>query len=363
MVYPNIMAIMIRKYGINNIIKSIPTLMDNLLVYSFLKKPKRGPLFVSWDITSKCNFKCSYCNRWKSKKQELDTLNKLKIVNQLGKAGVKMLSLCDGEPLLSDDLILIIKEAKKYNININISTNGYLLEKLADKLIKSDLDSIIISVESHKDYVHDSIRKKGSFKSILAGIKKINKLRQNKKPFVSIRTLVNRKTFFQLHNFVSYWQTKVDEIMFQPIHSNPCLCFKIPKEMEFKQKEDLMCLKYFSVLLKNFKCLNNQYNKKIPSYLFDKNSLKKDIICFCGFLYIDIDAEGSVYPCIQHHINVGNLQKRTFDKIWNSDKLNKYRNSIKSKKNNCICWYNCSMIDIYMSKIFLKFKSNAQNDT
>lgn len=358
MISKNTPSAIIKKNGLMNILGSIPTLWDNLFVYLFLKKPKKGPLFVSWDIISKCNFSCSYCYRDKVRQKILPTKDMIKIVKQLGKSGVKMLSICGGEPLLFDDLTLIIQEAKKQKMNVNISTNGFLLKKFVRKLIDSGLDSIIISAESHKRDVHDSIREEGSFKSILDGIEEIKKERRNKRPFIGIRTVINNRTFYDLHDFVSYWDTKVDEILFQPIHSNPNLTFIIPKNMQFKQNEEAEHRKYFLKLLKKFKFLDNPYNREIPSFLFDKHKLQKKLNCFAGFFFIDIDCKGNVYPCGGHYVSVGNLREKSLSEIWSNEKINSFRRTIKFTENTCDCWLNCSMLNIYLTKLLKWFGKN-----
>ena len=140
----------LKKYGKNKLRGGL-TLLDNLATYMLDTKAKRGPLFVGWDIITACNARCSYCHRWKKENQATKPLTKsekLRIVKELGKAGVWLLSLCGGEPLLDKDLMDVIKTAKQHNLLVNISSNGFLLPKKAEQLIlqlKSKIDHFICS--------------------------------------------------------------------------------------------------------------------------------------------------------------------------------------------------------------------------
>ncbi|MFH1249411.1 MAG: hypothetical protein V1660_04630 [archaeon] len=54
------------RYG-SSFIRGSATLFANSLFYISNRPLPRGPLFVAFDITFKCNSKCFYCDRWKIK--------------------------------------------------------------------------------------------------------------------------------------------------------------------------------------------------------------------------------------------------------------------------------------------------------
>lgn len=339
----------------NKPIRGILTFSDNLANYLLFKKPKRGPLFVSWDITSKCNSRCAYCRRWRLKlqrKKELGTKQRLEIVRQLGKSKVWMISFCGGEPLLMEDLGIIIKEAKRQKMLVNLSTNGLLLKKKAQLLVDSGVDSVIISVESHIPKIHDSIRGvKGSFNRLKEGIDLIKKLRHSNLPTLAVRLIVNKKTCQNLGDYIKYWKPRVDEIILQPIHENPVIAFKIPKNMRLPEEDKERFSNNFNNTLKKHKLGFRGYYKEFPAFFFNKKELAKKYRCFAGYFYLDIDAQGNVYPCGEHIKNLGNLTKHSFVDTWQGKRLNQFRKIIRAHKNKCICWYNCSMLNAYLSKL------------
>ena len=95
---------------------------------------------VSWSLTFLCNQRCSYCDVWKYRKEELDLPQVEKIIDELSCLGTKWISFTGGEPLLRSDLESIIAYAKSKNIYVSVSTNGVLVPekinilKLADKV-------------------------------------------------------------------------------------------------------------------------------------------------------------------------------------------------------------------------------------
>lgn len=337
-------------HHLKNPSRSFLTGFDNLFCYLFDKSPKRGPLFVNWDITTKCNSKCVFCDRWKIGGKELSTKDKLHIIRELGKSGVWFLSLCGGEPLLTKDLDIILKEIKKQKMLVNISTNGFLLKKKSKLLLDSEVDFITVSIQSHNPSIHNSISgQKDMFQKINAGIDSIKKIEKTKRPKIYGRVVFNNLTLQHLNEFLEYWRPRLDEIILQPILDNTKMFFKIPKHMKFSKK-DKKRFDNFNNLLKIHKSYNS-YNKMVPKYIFEKERLKKEIKCFACYFFLTLDAEGNVYSCSSRNRKIGNLRKESLSSILNSNDIKDFRRMIKHRKNKCVCWHSGSMLNVYLSKI------------
>jgi MoaA/NifB/PqqE/SkfB family radical SAM enzyme len=338
---------------LKNLSKACLTCSDNLFCYLFNKNSSRGPLFVNWDITYNCNAKCIFCDRWKIKGKELSTGEKLNIIRQLGSSGVWFLSLCGGEPLLTKDLDIILKEIKKQGMLINISTNGSILKEKAKLLVDSGVDFITVSVQSYKPELHDSITGfKGLFKRVDNGIDSIKKIRKNKSPKIFGRLVINDLVISDLNNFLSYWRPKFDEILLQPIFNNPKMWFKTPENMKFLKKSKKEFDNFYH-LLKIYN-IDNLYNRLIPKFIFEKKEIKKDIRCFAGYFFLTLDAEGNVYSCSSRYKKLGNFNNKFLD-ILNSRKMKDFRDAIKNRENNCVCWHSGSMLNVYLSKVSNSF--------
>lgn len=109
------------------------------------------PLRVMFEITYRCNFKCPHCYVPQSyrneKRRELTTQEIFFILNQLKEAGCLYLGFTGGEPFLREDIVEIIRYAKRCGFQILIYTNGSLInEKIAIELKHFKLNKIDITI-------------------------------------------------------------------------------------------------------------------------------------------------------------------------------------------------------------------------
>ncbi len=338
-----------------NYIKAALTLLDNISVYLFRKTPSRGPFYVNFAVSPECNLKCSHCGKWRKTfpgPSLLSTEKKLKIINQLADSGVCYLSLYDKEPLLADDLECIILKAKERGMVVNISTNGLLLKDKSDFLIKSKVDSIIVSAESHISEIHDGMRGcPGLFDNILAGIELIRSKRLKRRPHIAIRGLITKENYPTLNDYVGFWKDKVDEIILKPISDNKTINYSIPENMRFSLEDKKNFNECYADFRKKHFFANNIYMREIPQYFFDPVKLSGKYTCFAGFLFGNIDLEGNVYFCAEQRHKIGNLQNKEFRKIWASLEAKDQRKKM-SKNRECFCWLELFFLNIYLTKIF-----------
>ncbi|MEM5878989.1 MAG: radical SAM protein [Candidatus Aenigmatarchaeota archaeon] len=106
-------------------------------------------------VTPYCNARCSYCTLggedFFNNISNFMTPNEIKKLVKIGVGvGFKHIKISGGEPLLRDDIIEIVKSVRKINgiKNLNLGTNGILLEKYAKDLKEAGLDSITVSLNT-----------------------------------------------------------------------------------------------------------------------------------------------------------------------------------------------------------------------
>ena len=103
------------------------------------------------EITSSCNLNCSFCQEtlrapvFMSTEQFTHVLKEIKPYTNFIYLHVK------GEPLLHPQLENILKMCREENIIVNITTNGTLLHKQLDTLIKYPVHQINVSIHSADD--------------------------------------------------------------------------------------------------------------------------------------------------------------------------------------------------------------------
>lgn len=121
----------------------------------------------------KCNQKCLFCyaaNEDMAKSRELNTEEWMQAIDKLRKAGVAMITFTGGEPTLRKDLCYLIDKAKWFVTRLN--TNGVLLsEELCASLSRASLDSVQITLYSHREKTHNELVGSEHFEDTVNGIK------------------------------------------------------------------------------------------------------------------------------------------------------------------------------------------------
>lgn len=103
--------------------------------------------------------------------EELTTEEALSLCDDLGKMGMKWITLSGGEPLTRKDWPLLAKGLKKNGIIPNMITNGWLLDKeTVLKMRECELGTVAISLDG-TEKTHDSIRREGSFERNIKAFK------------------------------------------------------------------------------------------------------------------------------------------------------------------------------------------------
>ena len=99
--------------------------------------------YIRLSITDVCNFKCGYClpNGYQKDKSDnrkfLSSEEIERLAKGLSELGVSKIRLTGGEPTVRKDFFDIVKILKK-NSGIKktvITTNGYRLDQIAEKLV------------------------------------------------------------------------------------------------------------------------------------------------------------------------------------------------------------------------------------
>ncbi|AZC24538.1 MULTISPECIES: heme d1 biosynthesis radical SAM protein NirJ [Pseudomonas] len=156
------------------------------------------PPVVIWNLLRRCNLTCKHCYATSADsvfRDELDTPAALQVIDDLAEAGVKVLILSGGEPLLRDDLFQLSAHARAHGMFVALSSNGTLIdESNIEQVSAADFDYVGISIDGLQD-THDSFRQlKGSFARSL----KAMRLCRERGIRVGMRTTLTRDNYPQL---------------------------------------------------------------------------------------------------------------------------------------------------------------------
>lgn len=114
-------------------------------------------------VTDRCNFRCPYCmpreafggeHRFLPRKSILSFEEITRVVSVFQGLGVRKVRLTGGEPLLRTELPSLVRRLGSVpELELALTTNGSLLERLAEELADAGLSRITVSLDSLDDTV------------------------------------------------------------------------------------------------------------------------------------------------------------------------------------------------------------------
>ena len=133
--------------------------------------------YLRVSVTERCNFRCQYCMpekpfSWVPKENLLSFEELFLFIKVAMDEGVNKIRITGGEPLLREDLDTFIRMIHDHNpdVDLALTTNGYLLPQVAQKLKDAGLKRLNISLDSLKADVAAKIAQKDVLPQVLKGI-------------------------------------------------------------------------------------------------------------------------------------------------------------------------------------------------
>jgi cyclic pyranopterin phosphate synthase len=128
-------------------------------------------------VTDRCNFRCQYCMPaeglpWLDRSEVLSFEEIERIVTVLAQMGVETLRLTGGEPLVRRDFPALAAALKRVPglRELSVTTNGFLLERDAEALVRAGIDRFNVSVDSlQRDRFFEQTRR-DALPRVLAGL-------------------------------------------------------------------------------------------------------------------------------------------------------------------------------------------------
>jgi cyclic pyranopterin phosphate synthase len=133
--------------------------------------------YLRISVTERCNFRCQYCMpekpfSWVPKENIMSYEDMFKFVKVAIDNGVNKIRITGGEPLLREGLDNFVAMIYNYknDIDLALTTNGFLLPSVAKRLKEAGLKRINVSLDSLKPEVAHHIAQKDVLATVLKGI-------------------------------------------------------------------------------------------------------------------------------------------------------------------------------------------------
>ncbi len=276
----------------------------------YSKKVKRFKR-VYIEITNICNMSCSFCPKTNRKKEYMKSSDFEKILIKVKDYTDYIYLHVKGEPLMHSELYSMLDLCKKYDMKVNITTNGTLLNQNKEKLVKSSVRQLNISLHSFEDVINQIQIKK--LDECLEAAKYIS---ENSDTIIAFRlwNIENNYNNITLQN--KYIVDKIQEVFG---------IFDLYDKLNINN----------NIKIKDKVFLNIECKFAWP----DINEKEKNIIGKCHGLVdqIGILVDGTVVPCCLDNngdINLGNILNDDigFEEILNSNRVQKMLDGFKTNK-------------------------------
>jgi radical SAM protein with 4Fe4S-binding SPASM domain len=274
------------------------------------------PLSVQLDLTYRCNERCVHCYLDHDDHGEMTTTEIKELLDQMADAGVFYLTVSGGEIMMRRDFFEILEHARLRTFCIKLKTNGVLIRKKeAQRLRELGVESVQISIYSHRPEVHDAITKMpGSFRQSIEAVRLLRKHRIH----------VDMANVLMIHNVHDYDGVKAfaAELGSQFI-IDPTITPMMDGDrsiLSLNVDEDTLREVFHNEALAG----NVEEFCAVPQGPGQEelNSLP----CSAGHTACYVSPYGDVYPCVQFPLPCGNVRRTKFIDIWrHSPKLNEVR--------------------------------------
>jgi GTP 3',8-cyclase len=128
-------------------------------------------------VTDRCNFRCTYCMpaeglTWLPREDLLTFEELTRVVAVFVRLGVRSLKITGGEPTVRADLPLLIAMLREVapELDLSMTTNGLLLDRLAVPLARAGLVRVTVSLDSLVRHRFEAMTRRDALDRVLGGI-------------------------------------------------------------------------------------------------------------------------------------------------------------------------------------------------
>jgi radical SAM protein with 4Fe4S-binding SPASM domain len=264
---------------------------------------ERVPLEVLFEVTHRCNLPCTHCylpNHADNGELSFDEV--VGVLDQLAAAGTMFLTLTGGEVLSRRDFLEILDAAVARRFVVKVLTNATLItDEVADRFAAAGVIEVSVSVYGSSAEIHDAVTEMpGSYEKTIAGIQRLR-------------------------------ARGLHVTMKAPVMTVNGQAAKDLQQMAMMQ--NMPCSFELSITAKNNGDpgpLQLQLQHKNMIRLMTDEALRSTLLpddpdgagpepCNAGRGYCAVGPTGDLMPCIMMPMVVGNLRKRSFQEMWQTD--------------------------------------------
>ncbi|ANH46806.1 GTP 3',8-cyclase MoaA [Helicobacter pylori] len=298
--------------------------------------------YIRVSVTKQCNFRCQYCMPntpldFFDDEELLPLDNVLEFLKIAIDEGVKKIRITGGEPLLRKGLDGFIAKLHAYNkeVALVLSTNGFLLKKMAKDLKNAGLSQVNVSLDSLKSDRVLKISQKDALKNTLEGIEESLKAGLKLKLNTVVMKSVNDDEILELLEYAKNRNIQIRYIEFmENTHAK-----SLVKGLKEREILDLIAQKYQIIKTEKPKQGSSKIYTLENGYQFGIIAPHSDDFCqSCN--RIRLASDGKICPCLYYQDAIDakeaiiNKDTKNIKKLLKQSVINKPEKNMWNDKNS-----------------------------
>ena len=290
----------------------------------------RHPVWCTWQVTYRCDFRCGFCDYWKGAwgsqpEQSVEMFERGS--RKLARLGSLLISLAGGEPFLRPDLPEIVRAVAGYHFPF-VTTNGwYVTAELARAVFEAGLWGASVSIDYADPARHDKRRGvKGAYQRAVRALEYFSQARVHQWQRVNLICVLLHDNLDQIEPLLELAAEREAYFMVQPYGRRKTGSSRFVHEQDGVSRTLVGLRDKYPNFLSNRVFLSR----------FDQALDGGVPGCKAGTAFFNIDSAGDIAICVEQRGEaVANLYRHSSGAI-----VQKLRAAAKG--NTCAdCWYNC----------------------
>jgi MoaA/NifB/PqqE/SkfB family radical SAM enzyme len=291
----------------------------------------RRPVWCAWQVSYRCNFRCTFCRYWidpMGDQPELSVADFRAGCRKLAEWGTLLVSLAGGEPLIRPDIVEIVAAVAQQHMPF-LTTNGWFsTPELAQELMAAGLWGASVSIDYADAARHDRRRgMPGAFERAVAALEHFSAARRYKWQRVNLMAVLMDDNLDQIEPMIRIAAERDAYFMVQPygVRKTGATRFICPNDgtvsrylLELRRQQvNFLSSPYF---LSRF---DQALDGGVPG-------------CRAGRGFFSIDSRGDIAVCVEERARpVANLYEHSAREI-----ARRLRSDATPRRCRA-CWYNC----------------------
>ena len=335
---------------------------------------------ISLKIVNSCNLRCKTCGQWGetgyNHEKSAEEIREI-VPYETYRAMVDEVAhlrpfyyIWGGEPYLYPDIMPLMEHMKRRKSAVGIVTNGTMMAKTADRLVRAGVDMLMLSVDGI-GAVHNEIRQEPrAWEMMMEGLDAVmeeKKKQGSVRPYVNVLATISRDNVGHLQDIADwgvergidlltyYYSWFTNEENGEKHHEEMQRRFDVTPEswkgyLFFKGldtdalQEEVRAISSrkwpFPLLF-----IPDLKTEEIPQYYGDPTRLFGYGNCIQPWVVTEIMPNGDVATCRDYPDYVcGNIQKDPLLTVWNNDRYRKFRLSLRDDGLLPICSRCCGLM-------------------